>query len=65
MCELLAMSSRLPTRLTCSLEELAAHGAGTGRNRDGWGAAFYRDNDVALFRQPAAAGKLLRDEFNT
>jgi len=56
MCELLAMSSRLPTRLTFSLEELAAHGAGTGRNRDGWGAAFYQDNDVALFREPAAAG---------
>jgi len=50
------MSSRLPTRLTFSLEELAAHGAGTGRNRDGWGAAFYQDNDVALFREPAAAG---------
>jgi predicted glutamine amidotransferase len=35
MCELLAMCSRLPTRLTFSLEELAAHGAGSGRNRDG------------------------------
>jgi len=56
MCELLAMSSRLPTRLTFSLEELAAHGAGSGRTRDGWGAAFYQDNDVALFREPAAAG---------
>jgi predicted glutamine amidotransferase len=56
MCELLAMSSRLPARLTFSLEELAAHGAGSGRNRDGWGAAFYQDNDVALFREPAAAG---------
>jgi len=50
------MSSRLPTRLTFSLEELAAHGAGSGRNRDGWGAAFYQDNDVALFREPTAAG---------
>ena len=56
MCELLAMSSRRPTRLTFSLETLAAHGAATGRNRDGWGAAFYQDNDVAIFREPTAAG---------
>ena len=55
MCELLAMSSRRPTRLTFSLERLAAHGADTGRYRDGWGAAFYQDNDVALFREPTAA----------
>lgn len=56
MCELLAMSSRRPARLTFSLETLAAHGAGTGRYRDGWGAAFYQDNDVVLYREPTAAG---------
>jgi len=56
MCELLAMSSRRPTRLTFSLETLAAHGESTGRNRDGWGAAFYQEKDVALFREPMAAG---------
>jgi glutamine amidotransferase len=56
MCELLAMSSLRSTRLTFSLATLAAHGAGTGRNRDGWGAAFYQDKDVALFREPTAAG---------
>ena len=55
MCELFAMSSRRPARLTFSLERLAARGADTGRYRDGWGAAFYQDNDVALFREPAAA----------
>jgi glutamine amidotransferase len=55
MCELLAMCSRHPARLTFSLETLAAHSGRTGRNRDGWGAAFYRDNDVALFREPVAA----------
>ena len=55
MCELLAMSSRRPTRLTFSLHELAAHGALDGRNRDGWGAAFYQDGDAALFREPVAA----------
>jgi glutamine amidotransferase len=56
MCELLAMSSSRPARLTFSLETLAAHGAASGRHRDGWGAAFYQDNDVALFREPRAAG---------
>jgi len=56
MCELLAMSSRRPARLTFSLETLAAHTGCTGRNRDGWGAAFYQDGDVALFREPIAAG---------
>lgn len=56
MCELLAMSSRHPVRLTFSLATLAAHGAPAGRTHDGWGAAFYQDKDVALFREPAAAG---------
>ncbi len=56
MCELLAMSSSRPARLTFSLETLAAHGAADGRYRDGWGAAFYQGNDVALYREPRAAG---------
>lgn len=56
MCELLSMSSLRPARLTFSLETLAAHGAASGRYRDGWGAAFYQDKDVALFREPSAAG---------
>lgn len=56
MCELLAMSSLRPARLTFSLEALAAHGAADGRSHDGWGAAFYQDRDVALFREPGPAG---------
>lgn len=56
MCELLAMSSLRPTRLTFSLETLAAHGAVNGSSRDGWEVAFYQDRDVALFREPRAAG---------
>lgn len=56
MCELFALSSLRATRLTFSLETLAAHGAGNGRNRDGWGMAFYQGSDVALYREPAAAG---------
>lgn len=55
MCELLAMSSRLPTRLTHSLAALAAHAGGESRNRDGWGVGFYQGRDIALFKEPRAA----------
>ena len=55
MCELLAMSSRQPTRLTFSFETLAAHGGRNGGHRDGWGAAFYQGKDAVLFREPRAA----------
>lgn len=56
MCELLALSSALPARLSLSLEALAAHGASGGVAPDGWGVAFYEGPDVALFREPAPAG---------
>ncbi len=55
MCELLAVSSALPARLTFSLQTLASHGNATGRAQDGWGVAFYAGEDVALFREPGAA----------
>ena len=55
MCELLAMSSRRSTQLNFSLQTLAAHSAGAGTARDGWGVAFYQGNDAALFREPTAA----------
>ena len=50
------MSSSQPARLTFSLHTLASHGGGAGNTHDGWGVAFYQGNDVALFREPAAAG---------
>lgn len=56
MCELLALSTSQPTQLTFSLHTLAARGGDTGSTRDGWGVAFYQGDDVALFREPAAAG---------
>ena len=55
MCELLAISSRHSTRLTFSLEALAARSSPGNSTRDGWGAAFYQGQDVALFREPAPA----------
>ena len=56
MCELLAMSTRHAAHLTVSLQALASHSGPTSSTRDGWGAAFYQGNDVALFREPIAAG---------
>lgn len=56
MCELLALSSARPARLTFSLHTLAARGAAAGGTHDGWGVAFCEGTDVALFREPGAAG---------
>jgi len=55
MCELLALSSSQPARLTFSLQTLAARGSMASSTHDGWGVAFYQGDDVALFREPAAA----------
>lgn len=55
MCELLALSTSHPARLTFSLHTLASRGGPTGRTHDGWGVAFYQGQDVALFREPPAA----------
>jgi predicted glutamine amidotransferase len=55
MCELLALSSAQPARLTFSLRALASRGGLAGPTHDGWGVGFYQGLDVALFREPAAA----------
>lgn len=55
MCELLALSSSQPARLTFSLHTLAARGGLLGRSRDGWGVAFYEGFDVAIYREPRPA----------
>jgi glutamine amidotransferase len=55
MCELLALSTSQPGRLTFSLHTLASHGGEAGNMHDGWGVAFYQGEDVALFREPLAA----------
>lgn len=55
MCELFALSSQLPTRVTFSLEEFSRHGGKTGPNADGWGLAFYDGPDAQLFREPRPA----------
>lgn len=55
MCELLALSSSHPARLTFSLRTLASRGGALGSLHDGWGVAFYQGADVALFREPVGA----------
>lgn len=63
MCELLALSTSASAQLTFSLQTLASRGSAKGGVHDGWGVAFYQGVDVALFREPRAAGDsaLVRD----
>lgn len=53
MCELLALSSRLPTSVTLSLSIFAQHRGAD----DGWGAAFYDTGDVRLYKEPEVAAE--------
>jgi glutamine amidotransferase len=55
MCELFAMSARIPTTVRLSLDELARHGGASGPHRDGWGVAFAQGGDALVIREPSAA----------
>ncbi|MCF7992692.1 MAG: class II glutamine amidotransferase [Thiohalocapsa sp.] len=57
MCELFAMSSRVPATLGFSLERLARRGGAEGPHRDGWGLASYEGRDCLLLREPMAASE--------
>ncbi len=57
MCELFAMSSRMPATLGFSLERLARRGGDEGPHRDGWGIAFYEGPDCLLLREPRPASE--------
>jgi predicted glutamine amidotransferase len=57
MCELFAMSSRVPATLGFSLERLARRGGADGPHRDGWGLAFYEGPDCLLLREPRPASE--------
>lgn len=62
MCELLAMSSHYPTRMTRALYQLAARAHEPSVNRDGWGLAFWQDGFFEVHRDthPADDSELLR-----
>lgn len=55
MCELFAMSSRTPSKLSYSLNEFAKHGGLTHRNKSGWGIAFFDDREAFLVKEPQPA----------
>jgi len=55
MCELFALSSRLPTTVRFSLERFARHGGLEGPHKGGWGIAYYVDGDVRLVKEPSPA----------
>jgi len=61
MCELFAMSSRFPTEVRSSLEAFARHGGLEGP-KDGWGLAYYADEDVRLVKEsePASGSDCVR-----
>lgn len=62
MCELFAMSSRVPTDARASLEAFARHGGLEAHHRDGWGIAYYADEDVRLVKEaePASHSECVR-----
>ncbi len=55
MCELFALSSRLPATVSLSLKTLAEHGGGSAPHADGWGIAYYREGDARLIKDTSAA----------
>lgn len=55
MCELFAMSSRFPANVRFSLEAFARRGGLDGPHKDGWGIAYYIDEDVRLVKEPHPA----------
>lgn len=55
MCELFAMAGRHPTDVRASLEAFARRGGQDGRQKDGWGLAYYVDRDVRLIKEPSPA----------
>lgn len=62
MCELLGMSSNISGTVRLSLRKLAAHGAASGTERDGWGVGYYEGRDVRLIKEaePAGEGEWIR-----
>lgn len=55
MCELFAMSGRLPATVNLSIEAFARHGGLTGPHADGWGIALFDGPDVRLLKEPEPA----------
>ena len=63
MCELFAMSSRGPATVTLSLSILAEHGGKTAQHKDGWGIAFYDEEDARILKDTKGASSSKWVEF--
>lgn len=55
MCELFAMVSRVPTRVTFSFAAFTRRGGLDGPHRDGWGVGFHDGVDAMVVRETAPA----------
>ena len=63
VCELFGMSSRAPVNITFSLTEFSQHGGATGPHKDGWGVAYFEEEDVRLIRDSDAAANSVYIKF--
>ena len=55
MCELFAISSSIPTEVSFSLEEFSRHGGLSDDHKDGWGIAYYDQNDARIIKEAIPA----------
>ena len=51
------MSSRFPASVGFSLETLARRGGRDGPHKDGWGVAYFEDQDAFVLREPRPAAE--------
>lgn len=57
MCELFTLSSSIPTEVSFSLDEFSKHGGLTDQHKDGWGIAYYEDNDARIVKETCSASE--------
>jgi len=57
MCELLGMSSNVPSDICFSFSGLMRRGGVTGPHKDGWGVAFYEGKGCRVFHDPAPSAR--------
>lgn len=57
MCELLGMSSNVPSDICFSFTGLAQRGGKTGPHKDGWGVAFYEGRGCRVFHDPSPSAQ--------
>ncbi len=57
MCELFAMCSSISAEVSFSLDEFSKHGGLTNLHKDGWGIAYYDDNDARIIKEACTASK--------